>query len=190
MEQVDPRRLTVGVMAVCGATAVVLFAMGRGPWCSCGSPVPWSFDTWSRHNSQHLFDAYSLSHMLHGVVFYGALFLVARKLALHWRGILAAGHEALWELAENTDTVIQHYRENTVSLDYYGDSVANSMADIVCCVGGLPVRRCRACVGQRGRLRPDRVADALVDQGQPGAQRDHAGVADRSHQAVAGQLIS
>lgn len=137
MKQIDWRRAAVGVLGVCVVSAVLLTLMGRGWWCSCGSPVPWSFDTWSKHNSQHIFDAYAFSHVLHGVVFYGLLFVVARKLALHWRAVLAAGLEGLWELLENTDAVIQHYRENTVSLDYYGDSVANSVADILFCTGGF-----------------------------------------------------
>ena len=137
MQQLEWKRGGLGVALVCVVAAVLLFGMGRGWWCSCASPVPWSFDTWSKHNSQHLFDAYTFSHMLHGVLFYGLLFLVARKLALHWRAVIAAALEAGWELLENTDAVIQHYRENTVSLDYYGDSIANSVSDILFCTGGF-----------------------------------------------------
>lgn len=137
MRELDWRRAAAGVTLVCVVAAALLFGMGRGWWCSCGSPVPWSFDTWSKHNSQHLFDAYTFSHILHGVLFYGLLFLVAKKLALHWRAVIAAGLEGCWELLENTDAVIQHYRENTVSLDYYGDSIANSVSDILFCTGGF-----------------------------------------------------
>lgn len=137
MTREEWRRLGIGVLGVCLVSAVILATMGRSWWCSCASPVPWSFDTWSQHNSQHVFDAYSFSHMLHGVVFYGLLFPLARWLTVRWRAIAAAGIEGAWEILENTPMVIDKYRENTVSLDYYGDSIANSIADIGFCVAGF-----------------------------------------------------
>lgn len=118
-------------------TAVVLTWMGRSPWCSCGSPVPWSWDIWSKHNSQHILDPYTFSHVLHGVVFFGGLHLVMRGRWPRVQVVIAALLEAAWEVAENTERVIQHYRETTISLDYFGDSVGNSVADIGFCVLGF-----------------------------------------------------
>ncbi|MEZ4320252.1 MAG: DUF2585 family protein [Myxococcota bacterium] len=130
------RPAILGVLGVCVAAAVALTAMGRVPWCKCASPSPWSWDIWSLHNSQHLLDPYTFSHMLHGVVFYGLLFAVLRGRYPRVAVVIAAGLEAAWELLENTESVIQHYRETTISLDYYGDSVANSVSDILACVAG------------------------------------------------------
>ncbi|MCB9675466.1 MAG: DUF2585 family protein [Alphaproteobacteria bacterium] len=113
--------------------------MGRVPWCKCASWVPWSWDIWSLHNSQHILDPYSFSHALHGVLFYAGIFIVLRGRFPRAGVVLAAAIEAAWEILENTPMVIQHYRETTISLDYYGDSVANSVADIVCCVAGYAI---------------------------------------------------
>ncbi len=125
-----------GVVGVCVVSAVVLLWMGRVPWCDCGSPVPWSWDIWSAHNSQHLLDPYTFSHVLHGVLFYPLIWVVLRGRYPALGLVLAALLEAIWEVVENTEAVIQHYRESTISLDYYGDSVGNSMADIVSCAVG------------------------------------------------------
>ena len=84
----------------------------------------------SSENSQHLLDWYSPSHLLHGLIFYGALWLVARRLSVGWRLVIATLVECGWEILENTNAVIEHYRTVTISLDYYGDSVINSMMDI------------------------------------------------------------
>lgn len=125
--------------------AVILLSWGRVPWCKCASPVPWSFDIWTLHNSQHLVDPYSFTHILHGVAFYGLLagvhHLTQRAAGVsideRWRWIAAGALESAWECVENTDAVIQRYREATISLDYFGDSVANSMSDVVMCLSGF-----------------------------------------------------
>lgn len=132
----EDRRLALGLLALTAITVTTLVAMGRRLGCACGSAVPWSFDVMSSHNSQHLIDPYTLSHILHGVVFYWAFRLV---LGQRWpRGRFAAAMvlEALWEIVENTEMVINRYRESTASLDYHGDSVANSLADIAWCAAG------------------------------------------------------
>jgi len=65
------------------------------------------------------------------VGFYWLLWLVARKLPLGLRGVLAVALESGWEVFENSDMVIQRYRAATISLGYYGDSVLNSVGDIL-----------------------------------------------------------
>lgn len=119
--------------AILAAAAAVLRSQGRVWWCSCGSPWPISTDVWSLHNSQHLFDPYSLAHVLHGLVFYGALYLVRDKVSLRWRVLLIVAAETAWELFENSEFVINRYRTTTVSVDYRGDSIANSLCDIIAC---------------------------------------------------------
>jgi hypothetical protein len=111
--------------------AVVLRFMGRRVWCSCDSLSPWSWDIWSSHNSQHLIDPYTFTHVLHGVLYYAILRLL---LGSRWppvRALLAVMIEVTWEIGENTDAVIAAYREATIALNYYGDSIANSVGDVV-----------------------------------------------------------
>ena len=116
---------------------VALNLQGRVWWCEVGDPWPWSWDVWSKHNSQHLIDPYSFTHMLHGILEFWLIGLVFRKMPLAWRFVLAIFIESSWEVAENTNYVINRYREATISLDYYGDSIANSIFDIVCCATGF-----------------------------------------------------
>lgn len=118
------------------ATALILLAMGRTPFCQCGHVDLWGTIN-TNEGSQQVFDWYTPSHLLHGILFYGALWLVARRLDVGWRLVIATLVEVAWEIVENTDAVIQRYREVTISLDYYGDSVLNSVADIVAMLVGF-----------------------------------------------------
>lgn len=139
---VGPGVVGLGVVAL---TVVALRLMGRVWWCKCGQPWPWSGEVLSMHNSQHLVDPYSFTHAQHGLVFYALLALGAWLAAragrggwpLGWRAVGAVVLEAAWEVIENTPLVIDRYREATVSLDYYGDSVANSVGDLGCCLVGF-----------------------------------------------------
>ena len=131
------RRALLAIGATILATAAILLAMGRTPWCACGSAVPWAWDVWTRHNSQHAIDPYWFTHVLHGLAFYGGLWLVARRVAVAWRGVIAIVLESAWEVLENTDAIIERYRAVTMSLDYFGDSVVNSAFDILACALGF-----------------------------------------------------
>jgi hypothetical protein len=120
-----------------GLAGAAEFAMDRKLWGVSGEPGIWSGDIWSSHNSQYMTDPYTFSHITHGVLWYGLLALVANKLPVRVRFILAVALECAWEVFENTDMVIQRYRAATISLNYYGDSVMNSMCDILTAVLGF-----------------------------------------------------
>ena len=117
-------------IAVAVAGAALLWAMGREPICPCGTVKLWHGEVMSAENSQHLTDWYAPSHVLHGLLFYLGLHWLAPGWALGPRLVAATVVEVGWEVLENTDAVIERYREATIALDYYGDSIINSTADV------------------------------------------------------------
>ena len=134
--RLSPRWL-LAAAAILGATAATLLAMGQVPICTCGYVKLWHGVVFSSENSQHISDWYTPSHVIHGFAFYGVLWLVGRRWPIGLRLVLAMVIESGWEIFENTDLVINRYREVTISLDYYGDSVLNSTCDILAMVVGF-----------------------------------------------------
>ena len=131
---------TAITLIVLGMTGV-LVAMGRRLWCQCGQAIPWSWDIWTEHSSQHLIDPYFFTHVLHGVIFFWILSAVGSfqkppLLSPSTKWTLAILAEALWEVFENSPMVIHRYRETTMALGYTGDSIANSIFDVIACALG------------------------------------------------------
>ncbi len=129
------------VFAIILATVAYLLIIGREPICKCGDIKLWYGQTMTSENSQHIADWYTPSHLLHGFLFYGALWLVARRMAFGWRLAIATLIECAWEILENSDAIIERYRAVTISLDYYGDSVLNSASDVLAMVIGFHLAR-------------------------------------------------
>ena len=129
------------------AVAVMLLAVvylrwqGRVWWCECGQLTPISLSVNSQHNSQHLLDPYSLSHLLHGVLFFGMLWPFRRHLSLPVRALIAALIEIGWEVLENSPIIIDRYRAATIALGYSGDSIVNSLGDVLSFVAGFYAAR-------------------------------------------------
>lgn len=118
--------------------AAALYAFGRVWWCEIGDFSPYVHEAWnSSHTSQHLFDPYTFTHILHGIILFWLTTLIFPTISNRWRFAIAVWAESGWEVLENTNFIIEKYRENTASLNYFGDSIANSAGDLIACAAGF-----------------------------------------------------
>ncbi len=120
---------------------ITLSLMGRVWWCKLGDWNPISLDAWGPHNSQHIFDPYTFSHILHGVFFFFFFNWGPMKKSPAWGLLICALLEAGWEILENSPIIIDRYRAATAAVGYLGDSVMNSTADIIFCMLGWWIAR-------------------------------------------------
>ena len=128
-------------LAIVAASVYLLHQQGRLWWCSCSRVRLWSGDVWGAENSQQLFDPYTFTHILHGFLFCGVLAWLIPRVAPIWRFCLAISIEALWEVVENSNFIIQRYREATLAIGYQGDTIINSLGDILACGVGFVLAR-------------------------------------------------
>jgi hypothetical protein len=126
---------------IVGATIYQLHRQGREWICACGRVRLWNGDVWSAENSQQLLDPYSLTHVLHGMIFYALFSWLTPRAAFVWRLCFAVAFEALWEVVENTEAVIGRYRGVTAAIGYHGDTIVNSFGDILCFAVGFAAAR-------------------------------------------------
>jgi hypothetical protein len=125
-------------LAVVAVAAGILYAMGRIPICKCGYVKLWHGGRTDAQVSQHLTDWYTYSHILHGIILYWLLTVFARgRLSVAARLVIAMAIEAGWEVLENSRFIIERYRAQTIARDYYGDSIVNSVGDMLATLVGF-----------------------------------------------------
>lgn len=136
------RRTAVFAFLIIAAAAAIELAMGRHPICSCGTIELWVGTRDSPKTSQMLADWYSPSHIVHGLLFYALLWRLMKRSPLSLRFLIALMIEVSWEVIENSPMVIERYRQTAAALGYSGDSVLNSVSDmLMMCVGFLAARK-------------------------------------------------
>lgn len=117
--------------AILLVTALALYLLGRAPICSCGEVYLWVGEVHGPNNSQHLTDWYTPSHVIHGFLFAGLAWWLLRNRSYGFQLTVALAVEALWEILENSPIIIDRYREATAAFGYSGDSILNSVSDIL-----------------------------------------------------------
>jgi len=132
---------TILTAAVVILEPLLILVEGQPLWCACGRPTPWTSDAWSPHTSRHLFDPYSLTHVLHGILLWWALAWLAARVGAAWLYPVAAIVESAWELLENAPLIVARFRYHTAAIGYQGDSAANSLGDLLSCLAGFWLAR-------------------------------------------------
>lgn len=128
----------ITIACVIGVTTVLLhWVEGQRWWCVCGSPRLWTSDVWSTHCSRHLGDAYTFAHFEHGLIFFTVFAFLTPSWSLAWRLSVSLALAASWEVLENSSFIINRYRDSTMSVEYLGDAVINSLGDIAACFLGF-----------------------------------------------------
>lgn len=129
------------ISAIFAAIVLMIFWLrldGRVWWCKLGDYAIYINEAWnSSHTSQHLLDPYTFTHILHGVMFFWLINLLFKKYSFSWQLFIAVFVECAWEILENSNFIIEKYRKNTASLDYFGDSIFNSIGDVFACAFGF-----------------------------------------------------
>jgi len=137
LAHVSSRYFAAAAIALIGIQIAILHTLGQPFLAASGRILLWVNDPWSPDMSQQLADWYSFSHVIHGFVFFGVLRLIAPGLPLGARLLLAMGVEIGWEIAENSPAVVQHYRQQALAAGYVGDSILNSVSDVVMMSAGF-----------------------------------------------------
>ncbi len=142
-QEIEKRNYRVPLaVALASVVAMIggLWFQGRLWWCKFGDYSIYINEAWnSGHTSQHLFDPYTFTHVLHGVLFFWIAGVLFARLSGAWRFAIAVVAESAWEVLENSNFIIDKYRENTASLDYFGDSIFNSVGDVAACAVGFAI---------------------------------------------------
>lgn len=138
-KNIPPVFLVGFVLIIFIITAASLFLMGRLPICECDNVLFWYNNTNGPGNSQHITDWYSFTHVVHGFLYYLVIWLVLRKknISFGLKLLIAVSIAAGWEILENSTFIIERYRTATFALDYYGDTIINSLSDVVMAIGGF-----------------------------------------------------
>lgn len=131
------RGYILAAVVIVGLQALVLYWLGQPAICACGYVKAWEGVVLSLGNSQHLTDWYTFSHIIHGFIFYLALWYFFPRLTVWQRLVIAVGIEVGWEIIENTPMVIEKYREQALAQGYVGDSILNSVSDTLAMIGGF-----------------------------------------------------
>ena len=141
MTPLIPRRYWYIAFGIAVVAAAILLWMGRPPICTCGTVKLWVSEVNGPDNSQHIADWYTPSHIIHGFLFYFLGWLFLRRNPPGDRLIGAIVIEASWEILENSPWIIDRYREATMALGYTGDSVLNSLSDMMWMILGFAIAR-------------------------------------------------
>jgi len=134
---ISPRYYGAAAILLIGVQIAILHHLGQPFLGASGRILLWVNDPWSPDMSQQLADWYSFSHIIHGFIFFAVLRLIAPRLPLGVRLLLAMGVEIGWEITENSPAVIQHYRQQALAAGYMGDSILNSVSDVVMMSAGF-----------------------------------------------------